>query len=519
VTNTGAIAYQWYIDGVAAEDISGKISGAQTNELTLSNLVSPTDNGKTVFLRATYDGSAYQSEEGAITAGIAASTGNGVNQPLDTDTSSVSIVVVNPTITIDRQPLDSTIGVGEGLDTTFNVLASVSDDSELTYQWRQNGIALSDGTNAQGTVLGANTPSLRLSSFSTVGISSISATISHPTAGNSPLTSDTVTFFVVPARPIIKWNLISQSGLRLRAGEINFNLGSNTSGTLIGDFRFPNSVYSLHSPEENIRVRMRLRAPAGRSYLSGGIGGVGGLGAISQFDVTLEKNVEYILVLGSQDSPTGGRNGGGGGCFFYKKGVLLVAVGGGGAGGRVTDKGWNRSFNRGGNGGGIGIAGENGKPEISNNGAQPFSDGTLPTRGVFQGGTVSHTPNTIFQGTGGRVSGCTHGSEYWRDRFSPCSDIGSQRFPTTSGGEISATPILQRGFKPNNLSDRNNGGNGTGTLQSGGGSGAVGGSIGENGQGGGGGAGYTNGEVTVVVRQEANGFHGPNGIANFRLLD
>ena len=35
VTNTGAIAYQWYIGGVAAEDVSGKISGSQTNELTL----------------------------------------------------------------------------------------------------------------------------------------------------------------------------------------------------------------------------------------------------------------------------------------------------------------------------------------------------------------------------------------------------------------------------------------------------------------------------------------------------
>ena len=58
-----SIAYQWYIGGVAAEDVSGKISGSQTNELTLSNLVSPTDNGKTAFLRATYTGSAYQSEE------------------------------------------------------------------------------------------------------------------------------------------------------------------------------------------------------------------------------------------------------------------------------------------------------------------------------------------------------------------------------------------------------------------------------------------------------------------------
>jgi ribosomal protein S9 len=65
-----------------------RISGSQTNEITISNLVSPTDNAKSVFLRATYEGSAYQSESGAITAGIARSTGNGVNEPLDTSAAN-----------------------------------------------------------------------------------------------------------------------------------------------------------------------------------------------------------------------------------------------------------------------------------------------------------------------------------------------------------------------------------------------------------------------------------------------
>ena len=81
VTNTGDIQYQWYIEGIAAEDVTDKISGSTTNEITLSNLSNPTDTGKSVFLRATYAGSAYQSEGGLVTAGIAASTGNGVNQP------------------------------------------------------------------------------------------------------------------------------------------------------------------------------------------------------------------------------------------------------------------------------------------------------------------------------------------------------------------------------------------------------------------------------------------------------
>ena len=53
VTNTGDIEYQWYIGGVAAEDVTDKISGSTTNEITLSNLSNPTDTGKSLFLRAT----------------------------------------------------------------------------------------------------------------------------------------------------------------------------------------------------------------------------------------------------------------------------------------------------------------------------------------------------------------------------------------------------------------------------------------------------------------------------------
>ena len=49
VTNTGEIEYQWYIAGIAAEDVADKISGSQTNELTLSNLSNPTETGRSIF--------------------------------------------------------------------------------------------------------------------------------------------------------------------------------------------------------------------------------------------------------------------------------------------------------------------------------------------------------------------------------------------------------------------------------------------------------------------------------------
>ena len=61
----------------------------------------------------------------------------------------------------------------------------------------------------------------------------------------------------------------------------------------------------------------------------------GGLGGSSTFDITLEKDVEYILRLGQDQSSNGGGNqGGGSGAFFIKKEQLLVAIGGGGGGGR-----------------------------------------------------------------------------------------------------------------------------------------------------------------------------------------
>ena len=195
VTNTGEIKYQWYIDGVAAVDATDRISGSQTNEITISNLVSPTDNSKSVFLRATYEGSAYQSESGAITAGIARSTGNGVNEPLDT---SAVVITVNPTISITTQPVDAT--AAQGLDATFTVVATTSDGSDVSYQWNKDGVALLDSD----TVSGSLTPTLSISGAD-IGTSDITVTISHPTAGNSPLISDTAVFTVVSSRDIVSY--------------------------------------------------------------------------------------------------------------------------------------------------------------------------------------------------------------------------------------------------------------------------------------------------------------------------
>ena len=328
VTNTGAIAYQWYIGGVAAEDVSGKISGSQTNELTLSNLVSPTDNGKTAFLRATYTGSAYQSEEGAVTAGIAASTGNGVNQPVDT---SQVTVVINPTITIDTQPEDAT--AAQGIDATFTVSVSTSDDTDVTYQWNQDGNPLSDSS----TVSGANTPTLTISS-TTVGDSDITVTVSHPTAGNSPVTSDTATFTVVSARTIIEYYQHGDDGSFYGSGSQNLFDGSLT---ITADPNRPVRTTSFHSPEKDIKVKNYWQQAQVPQEMVIEVVKVVNL----YLNLPLEQNQEYILKLGAQVQPTGGTNGGGGAAYLYKKARLIIAIGGGGGAG---------TNGRGGDGGGTG---------------------------------------------------------------------------------------------------------------------------------------------------------------------
>ena len=473
VTNTGDIQYQWYIEGIAAEDVTDKISGSTTNEITLSNLSNPTDTGKSVFLRATYAGSAYQSEGGLVTAGIAASTGNGVNQPVDTTAVTVT---VNPTISIDTQPEEAT--AAQGIDATFTVVASASDGSDVNYQWNQDGNPLSDSD----TISGANSPTLTISS-TTVGTSTITVTVSHPTAGNSPITSDGVDYQVVSARTIIEYHRHDDGLNYYGSGSKNLFDGSLT---LTADPNASTRTTSLHSPEQDITVKVIMSAGAGGNR----DGNSGGQGGKSEFLITLEQNQEYILKLGAATMPTGGANGGGGAAYLYKKGRLLIALGGGGGAG---------TNGNGGNGGGAGVGGQRGGGRAGGSGGSVFSEGALPTIGVFPGGNTYGGVNWTAP-DGGRISGCTPGNDYFTSRFSPCEDMGQQKFRNSQGNEISQTPVIERGYKPG-IGHRNNGGNGSGT-NGGGGSGAAGGNAGGSaGSGGGGASGYTSGDVTILTTQ------------------
>lgn len=116
-SNTGSIAYQWYLtDGTTQTPLvnSSKFSGTTTSSLTIKNTLTQFDDGKQYFVRADY----VPSED----------TGNAYNEPLDSNTVTVSVPFELKIIT---QPQNQE--VSQFIDAKFTVSASIT--SNVTYQW------------------------------------------------------------------------------------------------------------------------------------------------------------------------------------------------------------------------------------------------------------------------------------------------------------------------------------------------------------------------------------------------
>ena len=329
---------------------------------------------------------------------------------------------------------------------------------------------------------GAQSPTLKIST-ATAGIQTVNCRITHPTACNSPHYTNTVNLSVISSRQIINWEYLNAgNGDWYDGGEHNiFDSAKRWDAPIaVG----PKTLV-VYAPEQDIVAKVTLAAPAGRSS-DVTVDMTGGEGGVSQFYLTMEKNHEYVVKLGtSNDSPDGGS----GGCFLYKGGQLVVAIGGGGGAG---------THHQGGNGGGIGVAGANGNGPAGSTAARGgprFTDGTLPLQGYFQGG--SWLPPRRGR-DGGRVSACTFG-QYWTGRgYSACQSLGTTRFYAANGTRVdNSTNDIIRGYKAG-LGHRGN--NGSSFYSTGGGGGgAHGGSGSFSAQwGGGGGSGYQNGTVEVI---------------------
>ena len=131
---------------------------------------------------ASYGASAYQSST-PVTAGTARSTGNAPNAPLLSDTITIN---VTPVLSILLQPTEITDGLEDSFS-IFNIDAEVSDstlDSLITYQWRIDGVNLSDSA----TITGSTTKQLQIKQLE--GTYTIDCMVTHPTAEPSPLQSE-----------------------------------------------------------------------------------------------------------------------------------------------------------------------------------------------------------------------------------------------------------------------------------------------------------------------------------------
>ena len=462
-TNTGSIEYQWYEEGVGALSNNAYVTGTATTTLTLLNLITPTDNQRKFYLEADYAATAYQSSS-PVTAGTARSTGNAINEPLNSDTATVT---VSPLITITSQPGVAT--VTEGFPVNFSVDAVLSDSTFglLSYQWQLNQQNLSDNALVQGS-----SGKVLTITPSTAGISTVRVTVSNPNTPSVISNDANLNTLSISARKLVNFEYILLSSINSQLLQTNL-----FDGEYIISQQSNQGLVSFYSPETDIDVEMDLYGGKGNdneTYL-------GGEGGFSRIRFTMIKNTEYVIVGLNSTINTP---------FIYRKGTLIATVGAGGNAGTSS---------KGGFGGGIGVGGYNSNGQLD---VAAIVVGELSANGIVGSATslTAISPDTqAATPNGGRVLPCTRGV-YWRQvGVSPCSDVGTTQFRLKEGAIVTNTASIVRGFKAGYGINETSGQGSTGGGN--GGSGATGGRGGTNGSGGGGGSGYTDGSVTVVSTQ------------------
>ena len=160
-SNTGILSYRWYAKGFGpltdGTFRGATITGSGTTTLTITNAKSPTENGLGFYVDVDYVPSAYSQPVGsAVTVGTGRSTGNAVNEVLNSNSATLTVF---PFISIVTQPTDQTAAPTRS--TIFTTLGALTDTTQgnISYRWQLNGNDLSDST----TVIGSGTTSLSVS--------------------------------------------------------------------------------------------------------------------------------------------------------------------------------------------------------------------------------------------------------------------------------------------------------------------------------------------------------------------
>ena len=403
---------------------------------------------------------------------------------------------------------------------------SINPYVKVTYTSATQGGGTQVTTNT--VITGATSDTLTLKA-DRVGIQTVRCKLTHPVAVNkteplSEVTQTTDTSLLSRANSAIYTNTVNFetiSATNQQLSKVNIEqlsdfsttLGTSSQNLYINSLNIgptnsqPNRVFVVYPPDENINVKITMAGGAGDGFN----GNLGGKGGGSVFTYTLKRNNEYVFKFGynTDENGTASLGRGGPGAYFYENGILLVASGGGGA------SGWYGGS--GGAGGAAGNAGANGAGASGGLGGVSVSTGALPGAGQQASGTI-----------GGKVESCTSGVYWAQQGYSPCSDIGTQKWRDFDGSQVSGSASIKRGYKAaSNVTTasgwngfRTNGGYSAhhvgGTFVGGGGSGAYGGNASTSPASGGGGAsGYTNGAVTIVNAE--NGANAQN--FSFALIE
>jgi hypothetical protein len=338
---------------------------------------------------------------------------------------------------------------------------------------------LSESVEVNTFVSGSRTPNLTLA-LPNVSSNLVRAKISHPTACNSPVYTNTAQLNVVPptSRAVVEVEVYEPNSTTATLREFDLTDLDYTITSSV----FDSDTICFYAKDRDITVEFEMFGARGEdSDYTNPTREPGGEGGYSKIRFTMKKGEEYIL-KGIKSKTA---------LYLYRKAQLIACVGQGGKGGH---------YGAGGRGGGANVAGENGFGRLSGNGGQTIQIGQMSGNGIFgssSSATTIYSEDSKASGTdGGRTISCTKGV-YWRDRgTSACSDLGTVKFRLSDGREVSNSVAISRGFKDgyaiNQTAGSNNGSDGGR-----GGNGATGGGGGTSG-GGGGGSGYTDGSVTVV---------------------
>jgi len=484
--NLGIITYRWWRSGVGSltdgtTGAGNTISGAGTTVLTLSSLSNDVNQGE-YYLQADY---VPESISGVTSVSLGGYfTGNATNEPLN---SGIGTLTVFPLITIVTQPEEATIATGATHTFSFHATATDGTNTDLSYEWQQDGTALTDSS----TVAGSATTQLSISS-TTLGVTTMRCKVTHPTANPSPVYTNTVEYDVTEARNIIKYECFSENSTSLNSTGTHDLADGNLS--FRADTSAATRSITIYPSETNSEVKITM----GGSRGDGQYGRRQGHGGISVFKITLLKDTEYTIKLGVPYSanlaPQGGNPGGGGLAVLYRKANVIAVCGGGGGAGQ---------YGRGGDGGGVGLAGEGGQGINGGGAGSQISTGQMGTNGSYATSGTQETSAVNFTNTnneGGYLTKCTQGDYYADEGYAPCQDLGNVQARTYDGDIIVGSATIDRGYKAG-FGYRENGGNGINSKSGGGGAGARGGdgpALGGNG-GGGGGSGYSNGEITLLT--------------------